>query len=281
MVASANGVVAWRRHDVADDPVLTMLGGDETRPERVADRRLMRLLRCFGVVGVGARTLREQPGLVQTPQEPGEPPVPALYEFRARAGLPYHPRVVVYSLHGTLPLDHPAFHTPGLGVIAVTGEAGGAELERRGAAAVGLSTIVEALPDPAALRRSHEIAARGDRHAVAVEARHQAQRHVDARRHRGGGQDVAVVHPPVRHAGDALAGGHRARAVGDGEDLVEAVRHPIGLRHATAREGPHGPVDVEDRESLEQHHRDPTHWLLRCHPALLLRDIPRFFEPPS
>ena len=77
MVASANGVVAWRRSGPDDDPVLAILGGDDTRPERVADRRHMRHLRCFGDVAIGAQTVREQPGLLQTPREPGEEPAPA------------------------------------------------------------------------------------------------------------------------------------------------------------------------------------------------------------
>ena len=157
MVASANGVVAWRRRDAADDPVRGVLGGDDTRPERIADRRLMRLLRCYGDVGIGAQTLREQPGLVQTPQEPGEPPVPGLYAFRAALGLSHHPRTIVYSLLGRLPLTNPVFHTPGLEVLVVTSEAGAAELARRDSVTPApLALVVEPLPAPAALRRAHE-----------------------------------------------------------------------------------------------------------------------------
>lgn len=155
MVASADGVVSWRRRDAADDPALTILGGDETRPERVADRRLVRLLRCFGDVGVGAGTLREQPGLVPLPREPGEPPVPALHRFRAAHGLSHDPRVVVYSLRGRLPLDQPVFHTPGVETIVVTSPAGAAEIGRAGPSPAGLAAVVEALPDPEALRRAH------------------------------------------------------------------------------------------------------------------------------
>ncbi len=65
MVASVNGIVAWSRSGPDDDPVRAVLGDDETRAERIADRRHMRHLRCFGDVGIGAQTLREQPGLVQ------------------------------------------------------------------------------------------------------------------------------------------------------------------------------------------------------------------------
>src|SRR6185503_4806065 len=50
MVASANGVVAWKRTGPDDDPVREVLGGDDTRPERIVDRRHMRHLRCFGDV---------------------------------------------------------------------------------------------------------------------------------------------------------------------------------------------------------------------------------------
>jgi riboflavin biosynthesis pyrimidine reductase len=154
MVASANGVVAWQRRDAGDDPVGAVLGGDDTRPERIADRRLMRLLRCYGDVSVGAQTLRDQPHLVQTPQEPGEEPAPELYRFRTDHKLPYHPRTIVYSLFGRLPLGNPVFHTPGLEVIVVTGERGADELLRRGD--TGLTKIVEPVPDAAALRRAHE-----------------------------------------------------------------------------------------------------------------------------
>jgi riboflavin biosynthesis pyrimidine reductase len=154
MVASANGVVAWRRRGASDDPVRAILGGDDSRPERVADRRLMRVLRCYGDVSVGAQTLRDQPHLVQTPQEPGEEPAPHLYRFRTDHKLPYYPRLIVYSLFGRLPLGNPVFHTPGLEVIVVTGERGVDELSRRGD--TGLTKIVEPVPDPKALRRAHQ-----------------------------------------------------------------------------------------------------------------------------
>jgi riboflavin biosynthesis pyrimidine reductase len=155
MVASANGVVAWKRRDEKDDPVLGVLGGDDTRPERIADRRLMRILRCYGDAAIGAQTLREQPRLVQTPQEPGEPPAPQLYGFRTSHGLPYHPRTVVYSLCGHLPLANPVFNTPGLDVIAVTSEYGVGELLRRGVEDKPLKMVVEAVPGAEALARAH------------------------------------------------------------------------------------------------------------------------------
>jgi len=113
MVASANGVVAWRRRDPHDDPVLTILGGDRHRPARIADKQLLRFLRCFGDVAVGAGTLREQPELLLSPQQPSDAPAPELFAFRERAGLPRQPRSVVYSLFGRLPLEHRVFTTPG------------------------------------------------------------------------------------------------------------------------------------------------------------------------
>lgn len=156
MVASANGVVAWTRAGPDDDPVRAVLGGDDARPERIADRRHMRHLRCFGDVAVGARTLRDQPRLVQTPQEPGEPPVPELYRFRTAHGLPYHPRTVVYSLYGRLDPVHPAFNTPGLDVIVVGTDIADATLAARGAREKCVGVIVEEVTGAAGLRRAHE-----------------------------------------------------------------------------------------------------------------------------
>jgi riboflavin biosynthesis pyrimidine reductase len=155
MVASANGVVAWRRSGLDDDPVRAILGGDDTRPERIADRRHMRHLRCYGDVAIGAQTLREQPRLIQTPQEPGEEPVPALYRFRLAHGLPEQPRHVVYSLRGCLDPALAIFNTPGVEAIVVTAEAGAADLRACGLAARVSDLIVEPLEDPEALRRAH------------------------------------------------------------------------------------------------------------------------------
>ena len=155
MVASANGIVAWRRRDARDDPVRAILGGDE-RPERIADRRLMRFLRCFGDVAVGAQTVRDQPALVLTPQEPHDEPVPELYRFRMAHGLPEHPRNVVYSLFGRLPLEHPIFTRPELAPIVVTTTDGRAELSRRGVARRDIRLVVDRLADPDGLRHAHE-----------------------------------------------------------------------------------------------------------------------------
>jgi 5-amino-6-(5-phosphoribosylamino)uracil reductase len=135
MVASANGVVAWRRAGPHDDPVRAVLGGDEASPERLADRWQMRHLRCFGDVGVGAQTLREQPGLVQTTRERGDPPLPALRRFRVVHGLTPEPRIVVYSLEGCVDPALPVFHAPDAEVIMVTTARGADELRRCGVGA--------------------------------------------------------------------------------------------------------------------------------------------------
>ena len=156
VVASANGVLAWRRADAADDPVLAVLGGDRARPERVADGELLRHLRCYGDVAIGSQTLRDQPNLVQSPQEPGEPPAPALYAFRERHGLSHHPRAIVYSLHGGLTMDLAIFNTPGLDVIVVGPTVAEATLSMRGARDKRVRFVVEQTREPAGLRRAHE-----------------------------------------------------------------------------------------------------------------------------
>jgi riboflavin biosynthesis pyrimidine reductase len=156
MVASKNGVVAWQRAGERDDPVLAILGGDDTRPERVADRRHMRHLRCYGDVAIGSQTLRDQPRLVQTPQEPGELPAPELYAFREAHGLSYHPRVVVYTIHGELSMNLPVFNTPGMDVIVVGPAVAEATLSARGARGKGVRFVVEDVREPAGCRRAHE-----------------------------------------------------------------------------------------------------------------------------
>jgi riboflavin biosynthesis pyrimidine reductase len=152
VVISANGVVAWRRRDARDDPVREILGG-ETRPDRIADRRLMRYLRTIGDVGIGAQTVREQPTLVLTPQEFGDERAPELYAFRVARGLSHHPRNVIYSLYGRVPPEHPILTTPGLQAIILTTPAGRVELGRRGIRDVVV--IVEPLLEPEGLQRAH------------------------------------------------------------------------------------------------------------------------------
>ena len=152
VVTSANGVVAWRRRDARDDAVREILGG-ETRLDRVADRRLMRYLRTIGDVGIGAQTVREQPTLVLTPQEPGDERAPELYAFRVARGLPHHPRNIIYSLYGRIPPQHPILTTPGLSTIILTTPAGRAELARRGIR--DAAVIVESLLERDGLERAH------------------------------------------------------------------------------------------------------------------------------
>jgi riboflavin biosynthesis pyrimidine reductase len=152
VVTSANGVVAWRRRDPRDDPVREILGG-ETRPDRVADRRLMRYLRTIGDAGIGAQTVREQPTLILSPQEPGDERAPELYAFRVARGLPHHPRHVIYTLYGRVPPRHPMLTTPGLSAIILTTPAGRAELTRRGIREPAV--IVELLLEPEGLERAH------------------------------------------------------------------------------------------------------------------------------
>jgi riboflavin biosynthesis pyrimidine reductase len=162
MVASANGVFTWQRAGPDDDPVLAILGGDD-RPERRADRRLMRELRTFGDVGIGAQTVRDQPALVLTPQEPHDEPAPELYRRRAERGLPHHPRNIIYSLFGRLPREHPIFHVPGLQPIVVTTPPGRAELARRG---LRVPLVVQPEMDGDGLTRAHQelFAVHGVRH---------------------------------------------------------------------------------------------------------------------
>jgi riboflavin biosynthesis pyrimidine reductase len=155
MVASANGVVAWRRAGPDDDPVVSVLGHDDARPGRVADRRHMRHLRCFGDVGIGAQTLREQPELLQTPRAPDDPPMPALYAFRRAHGVSREPRHVIYSLGGCLDVALPVFNTPDVEAIVMTTATGAADLRACGAPARGVELLVDRLEEPEGLRRAH------------------------------------------------------------------------------------------------------------------------------
>jgi riboflavin biosynthesis pyrimidine reductase len=128
----------------------------------------MRHLRCFGDVAIGAQTLREQPKLVQNPQEPGEPPAPELYRFRTAHGLPREPRHVVYSLYGCLDLSMAVFNTPGVEVIVLTTETGAAELRRCGAPEKGVELVVDDLLTADGLGRAHRrlFAERGVRYLL-------------------------------------------------------------------------------------------------------------------
>jgi riboflavin biosynthesis pyrimidine reductase len=153
MVASADGVVAWRRRDAADDPLLAILGGDRRAPARVADKLHLRFLRCFGDVAVGAETLRAQPELILSPEQPGDAPAPELFAFRERAGLPRQPRNIVYSISGRLPPAHRVFTTPGIEPLVVTTPSGAGEIRRHAGSPPPL--LVEELREPAGLGRAH------------------------------------------------------------------------------------------------------------------------------
>ena len=164
MVASANGVVAWKRKPGEEHPVHTILGSDPQRPERIADLLHMRHLRCFGDCSLGAETQRDQRGLIQTPQEAWEhkvypelePVSESLYRFRVAYDLPFHPRNIRYSPSGRLDLSDLLFSTPGVEVIVVTTEAGAKALEATGAREKGVKLIAEPTLDAKGLVRAHE-----------------------------------------------------------------------------------------------------------------------------
>ncbi len=161
MVASANGVVAWKRKGAEDDPVLAILGGDPNRIERRADKLLMRYLRTFGDMSIGAETNRSQPNLIQTPRESwdSEPELQevyeALYNRRTRYGLSYHPKNIIYSPSGRLELKNPVFNTDGVEVIVITTKNGADQLLTNGAKDKKISLIVEDKLDVAGLINAH------------------------------------------------------------------------------------------------------------------------------
>jgi riboflavin biosynthesis pyrimidine reductase len=163
MVASANGVVAWKRKDIEDDPVLTILGGDNTRLERVADKLQMRYLRTFGDMSVGAETNRTQPGLIQTPKESWDtepelaPVYESLYRFRTYRGLSRHPLNIIYSPSGRLDLDNAVFNAEGVKVAIITTDKGLNELEvRRFYSNKNIKLIVEEDLEPQGLLHAHQ-----------------------------------------------------------------------------------------------------------------------------
>jgi len=100
--------------------------------------------------------VRDQPRLVPSPQELGDPPVPELYRFREAHGLPHHPRAIIYSLRGDLDLSLPIFNTPGMGVIVVGTTSAATTLSARGAIAKAVEVIAEPVLEPTGLRRAHE-----------------------------------------------------------------------------------------------------------------------------
>jgi riboflavin biosynthesis pyrimidine reductase len=159
VIASANGVVTWRRAGPDDDPVRVIAGGDFTRPGRRADRELMRQLRaCADAVAFGAQTLRDQPDLVGAADDVGGELGPALRRFRDTHGRPRWPLHVLYSGSGDLDLAAPMFNTPGLTCLVVTTAAGARALRARGSAARGVHVLQagEERVDGPALVRAHE-----------------------------------------------------------------------------------------------------------------------------
>src|SRR3989454_794190 len=82
-------------------------------------------------------------------------PAPDLYAFRIARGLSYHPRNVVYSLYGRLPLEHPIFTTPGLDAVILTTPAGAALLRGHARSSASPALIVEPLLEREGLVRAH------------------------------------------------------------------------------------------------------------------------------
>ncbi len=159
VIASADGVVTWRRSGAGDDPVRAIAGGDFTRPGRRADLWLMRQLRASAdAVAFGAQTLRDQPDLVGAVDDVGGELGAALRRFREREGRRRWPLHVLYSGAGELDLAVPMFNTPGLTTMVVTTAAGARVLRDRGSEARGvlLLTAGEDRIDAPALVRAHE-----------------------------------------------------------------------------------------------------------------------------
>lgn len=165
MVASKNGVVAWKRHNKEEiHPVHVILGNDATRLERVADLLLMRYLRCFGDTSIGAVTNRDQPDLIQTPQEDWEkqafpelqPISDALYKFRELHGLSHHPRQILYSRSGLLHLDNIVFNRHDLKVTVITTKEGEKKLLELGTKEKNVELIVMADSSSQSLIKTHQ-----------------------------------------------------------------------------------------------------------------------------
>ena len=159
VIASRNGIVAWKRAGAHDDPVRAVAGGDFTRAGRRADVQLMRHLRaCADAFAIGAQTLRDQPDLVGAADDIGGELGAALSRFRAKQGHPRFPLQVVYSESGRLDLEAPIFNTPGLRAIVVTAEAGARLLRSGGSDTKGVALLVagEDRIESPGLVRAHE-----------------------------------------------------------------------------------------------------------------------------
>ena len=159
VIASANGIVTWRRAGPDDDPVRVIAGGDFTRPGRRADRELMRQLRASAdAVSFGAQTLRDQPDLVGAADDVGGELGAALRRFRDAQGRSRLPLHVLYSESGALDLTVPMFNTPGLTCVVVTTAAGARALRAHGSEARGVLVLEAGADrvDAAGLVRAHE-----------------------------------------------------------------------------------------------------------------------------
>lgn len=158
MVASANGVVAWKRKGGADDPVWAILGKDPARPERLADKLQVLYLYTFGDAGAGAQTVREQDELVLAIGEPGKEETALagiyekLYALRQGRGLTREPRNIIYSPSGNLTdpntkqnllETHPLFNTAEIQTFMITTESGRRLLEAAGALEKRVTIIAE------------------------------------------------------------------------------------------------------------------------------------------
>jgi riboflavin biosynthesis pyrimidine reductase len=142
-VVSRNEIVAWKRQDPQDDPVRAIAGGDFSRPGRRADVQLMRYLRaCADAVSVGAQTLRDQPRLTMTLDEPGGGVGDALSRFRERHGMRRQPLQILYTQSGALDLGARIFNTPGLEALVVTTGAGARHLRSLGSEEKGITLLV-------------------------------------------------------------------------------------------------------------------------------------------
>ncbi len=143
VIASKNGIVAWKRASEHDDPVRTITGGDFSRPGRRADLQLMRHLRaCADAFSVGAQTLRDQPDLVGAADDIGGALGEALYQFRVKRGQGRFPIQVVYSESGRLDLDAPIFNTSELTAIVVTTDSGARRLRSKGTDEKGIAIFI-------------------------------------------------------------------------------------------------------------------------------------------
>jgi riboflavin biosynthesis pyrimidine reductase len=158
VIASANGIVAWRRAGPDDDPVRAVAGGDFSRPGRRVDVRLMRRLRAAAdAVSFGAQTLRDQPKLIGGVEDAG-PLSAELVRHREAQGLPRVPLQVVYSASGQLDLGVPLFNTAGVRVVVVTTRSGADALRAGGAGARGVTLMAVGEPwvDAPAMVLAHE-----------------------------------------------------------------------------------------------------------------------------